>query len=140
MTGRKTPPYNLLTYFVDGRLTREGEEVVIIIKVLAYDLNNGYDNLVNDRIVQVNGKPIRSLQDLIRTVETDTENPFVVFKTEDNQTIALDRKMAEAAHGVILSTYRIAEDRSADLKAAAGNNEADGKKMVGSNKANTVRQ
>jgi S1-C subfamily serine protease len=133
-------PYNLLTYFVDGELTREGEEVVIIIKVLAYDLNNGYDNLVNDRIVQVNGKPIRSLQDLIRTVETDTENPFVVFKTEDNQTIALDRKMAEAAHGVILSTYRIAEDRSADLKAAAGNNEADGKKMVGSNKANTVRQ
>lgn len=123
-------PYNLLTYFVNGKLTRAGEEVVVIIKVLASNLNNGYDDLVDGRIVEVNGKSIRNLQDLIRTVETDTANPFVVFKTEENQTIALDRKKAETAHAEILSTYRIAEDRSADLKAAAENKATDGKKVA----------
>jgi S1-C subfamily serine protease len=112
-------PYNLLSYFVDGELTREGEEVVVISKVLTSDLNNGYDDLVDSRIVEVNGNPILNLQDLIRTVETGTETPFVVFKTEHNQSIALDRKKSEAAQDEILATYRIAEDRSPDLKTAA---------------------
>lgn len=128
-------PYSLLNYFVDGELTREGEEVVVIIKVLASNLNNGYDDLVDSRIVEVNGKPILNLQDLIRTVETDTETEFVVFKTEHNQSIALDRKKAEAAQAEILTTYRIAEDRSVDLKAAADNTATDGKKLAGSSTA-----
>jgi urease beta subunit len=53
-----------------------------------------------------------------------------VFKTEYNQSIALDRKKAEAAQTEILTTYRIGEDRSVDLKAAAGNNATDGKKLA----------
>jgi len=130
-------PYNLLTYFVDGELTREGEEVVVIIKVLASNLNNGYDDLVDSRIVEVNGKPIRNLQDLIRSVEKDAENPFVVFRTEGNQTIALDRKKSEAAHGNILSTYRIADERSSDLKSAVSNKASDSTNMAGSNAAGT---
>jgi S1-C subfamily serine protease len=130
-------PYNLLTYFVDGELTRKGEEVIVISKVLASNLNNGYDDLVDSRIVEVNGKSISNLQDLIRIVEADIENPFVVFRTEGNQTIALDRKKSEAAHGDILSTYRIADDRSSDLKTAVSNHKADGKEMAGSRVAET---
>jgi hypothetical protein len=131
-------PYSLLNYFVDGEITREGEEVVVIIKVLASNLNNGYDDLVDSRIVEVNGKPILNLQDLIRTVETDTETPFVVFKTEHNQSIALDRKKAESAQAEILTIYQIAEDRSADLKAAADNNSTNGKKLAGSSTDETT--
>jgi S1-C subfamily serine protease len=130
-------PYNLLTYFVDGELTRKGEEVIVISKVLASNLNNGYDDLVDSRIVEVNGKSISNLQDLIRIVEADIENPFVVFRTEGNQTIALDRKKSEAAHGDILSTYRISDDRSSDLKTAVSNHKADGKEMAGSRVAET---
>jgi hypothetical protein len=128
-------PYDLLSYFVDGELALEGEEVVVIIKVLASNLNNGYDGLINDRIVEVNGMPIRNLQDLIRIVETETENPFVVFKTDDNQTIALERSKAEATQAEILTTYRIAEDRSANLKAATGIKSAGGKTPAGSSTA-----
>jgi S1-C subfamily serine protease len=124
-------PYNLLNYFVDGELTREGEEVVVIIKVLAGDVNNGYEDLVDSRVVEVNGKKIRNLQELIEAVETDVENPFVAFKTEHHQTIAIDLKKAAAAHAEILSIYRIADDRSSDLKEAAGNNRAGGKEMAG---------
>jgi len=128
-------PYNLLSYFVDGELTKEGEEVVVIIKVLASDLNNGYDDLVDSRIVEVNGKPILNLQDLIRTLETGTETPFVVFKTEHNQSIALDRKKSEAAHAEILATYRIADDRSPDLKTAAISKSAADNKVAASDPA-----
>jgi S1-C subfamily serine protease len=126
----KNAPYNLLTYLVDGELTREGEEVVIIIKVLASDVNNGYDDMVNRRVAEVNGKKIRNLKDLVDFVETDTDKPLVVLKTVDDQTIAIDRKKAEAAHEEILSTYRIADDRSPDLKEAAGSSRVDGKEIA----------
>jgi S1-C subfamily serine protease len=115
-------PYSLLTYFVDGELTRAGEEVVIIIKVLADEVNSGYDDLVNSRIVEVNGKKILNLRDLIQTVDAGSADPYVVFKTEDNESIALDRKKAEEAQEKILTTYEVSDDRSPDLKAEVNRN------------------
>jgi S1-C subfamily serine protease len=122
-------PNNLLTYFIEGNPTREDEEVVIIIKVLAGDFNNGYDNLVNKRIRAANGKLIHNLRELIDAVEKGSDEPLVVFKTEDNETIAIERKRAEAAHDEILSTYRIGEDRSSDLRVFASDDKAVGKKI-----------
>ena len=140
--GLQDAPFNLLTYFVDGELIREGEEIVIIIKILASEVNNGYDDLIDMRVLEVNGKRVRNLQELIRTVETDRENPFVVFKTEHHQTIAIDRKKAEAAHAEILSIYRIADDRSSDLKESVGSDKATGKEMARSDapEADALRQ
>jgi len=122
----KDAPFHLMRYFIKEEPSREGEEVVIIIKVLAGDFNNGYDNLVNSRIRYVNGIRIHNLQELIHIVEagtraeTGTEEPFVAFTTANDQTIAIDRKKAEAAQNDILVTYRIGEDRSPDLKALEG--------------------
>jgi PDZ domain len=53
----------------------------------------------------------------------------VVFKTEYNETIAIDRKRAEAARDEVLSTYRIGEDRSSDLRVFASDDKAVGKKI-----------
>ena len=135
-------PYNLLTYLIEEKPSWEGEEVVIIIKILAGDVNSGYDDLINTRIQTVNGKRALNLQRLIDFVETDTDKPFVVFKTVDDQTIVIDRKKAEAAHEEILSTYRIAEDRSPDLKEAVSSDKANGKEMARSAepKADALRQ
>jgi hypothetical protein len=127
----KDAPYNLLTFLADGRLTRQGEEAVIIIKALPSGVNNGYEDYINKRIVEVNGKKIKNLQDLIRTVEDNPETPYVVFKTAANTTIALDRKKAEAEQAEILKTYRIAADRSADLKTAVGLNNQEIGKVAG---------
>ena len=124
-------PYNLLTYLADGKSTRQGEEAVIIIKALPSGVNNGYEGYVNKRIVEVNGKKIRNLQDLIRTVEDSSENPYVVFKTRANKTIALDRKKVEAEQAGILKTYQIADDRSANLNTAVGRDEKEGGKVAG---------
>jgi S1-C subfamily serine protease len=129
-------PYSLLTYFVDGKLSRAGEEVVIIIKVLADEINNGYDKLVNSRIVEVNGKKILNLRDLIRTVEADTAGSYVVFKTEDNESIAIDRKRAEEAQEKILTTYEVSDDRSPDLKAKVDTNKNESNEVA---KASSVQ-
>jgi len=124
-------PYNLLAYFVDGKPTRQGEEVVIIIKALPSGMNNGYGNYVNKRIVEVNGKKIQNLQDLIRTVDENSETPYVVFKTKANKTIVLDRKKAETEQAEILKIYQIAADRSANLKTAVSKNEQESRRVAG---------
>jgi S1-C subfamily serine protease len=124
-------PYNLLAFLVEGKLTRQDEEVVIIIKALPSGVNNGYEDYVNKRIVEVNGEKIRNLQDLIRTVEDNPETPYVVFKTRANKSIVLNRQKAEAEQAGILETYQIAADRSANLKTAVSAEEKEGGKVAG---------
>ena len=102
---------------------------------MADEINNGYDRLVNSRIVEVNGKKILNLRDLIETVEADAAVPYVVFKTEDNESIALERKKVEASQEEILSIYQIADDRSSDLKKTATGDNAGGKKIARSGAA-----
>jgi hypothetical protein len=82
--------------------------------------------------VEVNGKKILNLRDLIETVEADSDVPYIVFKTEDNESIALERKKVEEAHKEILSIYQIDDDRSSDLKETATGDNADGKKIASS--------
>jgi len=127
----KDAPYNLLAYLVDGRLTQEGEEVVIIIKSLPSGVNSGYENDVNQRVIEVNGKKIRNLQDLVATVEHGSENPYAVFKTAENKTIALNRDQAAAEHREILELYQIAADRSANLETAVSRKKTDAKNLAG---------
>jgi hypothetical protein len=116
-------PYNLLTYFIDGKPTRKGEEVVVVIKVLPSDVNSGYEAFVNERIVEVNGAKILNLRELMQAVETGFKDSYVVFKTASNKIIALDSKAVEAEHDAILATYEIPNDRSEDLTAEAGGDE-----------------
>lgn len=116
-------PSNLLNYFVNQILNHEGEEVVIITKILPSNINNGYQEFINDRIIEVDGKKILNLAELIKIVESNSRDPFIVFKTESGRIIALDRELAQQEHRNILKSYHIASDRSADLEIVSENNE-----------------
>lgn len=105
-------PFNLINYFTHDKPQQEGEEVVIIIKVLSSEVNQGYGDFTNERIVEVNGTKIRNLQHLISLVEDSSDNSFVVFKTKRGPVIAMDRKKVAAQQSMILQTYRISADRS----------------------------
>ena len=124
-------PANLLNYFYDGKVAQEGENVVIIINVLPSKINNGFDDFIDKRIVEVNGHKILNLQDLVRCVSMNSEDPFVVFKTENNQTLAFDRKAVEEEQLNLLKIYRITEDRSSDLQVASSQNELGNGKTAG---------
>ena len=106
---------NVLNYFSNKRLSKEGEEVVIITKVLPSDINNGYQGFINDRVVEVNGERILNLLDLIGMIERSSDKAFVNLKTESGRIMALDRRQAEKEQSDILRTYRISVDRSSNL-------------------------
>ncbi|MBW1717431.1 MAG: trypsin-like peptidase domain-containing protein [Deltaproteobacteria bacterium] len=112
----KNAPPNLLYFLYNNKPTVKGEEAVIIVKILPSEVNNGYQEFVNERITEVNGKKIKNLWDLIRIVESGTEGRFVVFKNPLGNKIVLDRRMVEKEQDKILRTYRVPSDRSDDLR------------------------
>lgn len=116
---KQNTPVNLLHYWRNGRPTTEGEEVVVLIKVLTADLNNGYDDFINERIVRVNGRKFANLQEMVRLIENASDAPFVVFENERGRRMSLERNRVETEQIEILRTYDIARDRSDDLMAAA---------------------
>jgi S1-C subfamily serine protease len=97
-------------------LGTEGEEVVLLVKVLASEVNTGYHEVFNGHIVEVNGQKVKNLRHLIKLVENDTDDPFVVFKGYRRAIVVLDRKKAELENPKILETYGIPSDRSEDLR------------------------
>jgi len=112
----KDAPPNLVYFLLNSEPGVKGEEVVIIVKVLPSEVNNGYQDFVNQRITEVNGKKIKNLRDLIRIVESCERDRFVVFKNQRGRRIVLDRKRVEKEQDKILRTYRIRSDRSEDLR------------------------
>ena len=114
---------NILNYFSNKKISKEGEEVVIITKVLPSDINNGYQGFIHDRVVEVNGERILNLADLIGIIERSKDEAFVNLKTESGRIMVLDRRQAEREQSDILKTYRISADRSSNLNVSLSNDE-----------------
>lgn len=108
-------PKNLLARYYFEHLERQGEEVVNLVRVLPAEVNKGYHDSGDYRIVMVNGEKINNLKDLIRIVESSRDE-FVVFTDRWGGAIVLDRKVAVAENGKILAKYRVPADRSGDLQ------------------------
>lgn len=108
-------PKNLVASFQFDQLTQVGEKIVILTRVLPDEVNKGYHNSGDYRIVKVNGQPINNLKDLVRIVEGGSE-PFVSFTDRWGASVVLERKGVEARKHEILDKYRIEKDRSDNLK------------------------
>jgi hypothetical protein len=117
-------PFNLVPYHMYDKRKAEGEEVVILSRILPSEVNHGYERFVDKRIVEVNGKPVGNLRDLVRLIEENPSGPFVVFKTEHDQVIAIDRVAAEADRARIMAVYNITSDHSPDLVKTAAAEES----------------
>ena len=109
-------PNSLTAYLTANYPEVENEQVVMVLKVLPADVNQGYHDIGNWIVEEVDGERIRNMKQLIAAVEKDTTNTFVTLKSASAQVIVLDREKAEDAAAGILSTYRIIDDRSPDLK------------------------
>ncbi len=93
----------------------EDERVIVALKVLAADVNQGYDQVNNWIVHTVDGARIRTMRDLIAAVENPQGGEFVTFANLSGHTLVLDRAKAREANARILQTYRIPADRSPDL-------------------------
>ncbi|MEM7396333.1 MAG: PDZ domain-containing protein, partial [Verrucomicrobiota bacterium] len=94
----------------------EIDEVVIALKVLAADVNEGYHKFTNWVVDKVNGERVTSMKDLVKKIESESDAPFVVISNEIDQKIVLNRRKVTDSTDRILQTYRIRSDRSENLK------------------------
>ncbi len=107
-------PAELISIAKTNTKTRKNEEVVLLIRVLASDVNLGYHENENLIIKKVNGKEISNLDELVTRVES-TEGEFVTFEDSNGRELVIERGLAGDTKPMILKTYRINSDRSDDL-------------------------
>jgi len=112
-------PDALVSLYDYGVRTSHSQEVVVLQKVLADQVNRGYHDLESVRILRVQGRRVRKLTDLVRIVDR-SEDEFLVFQASDRDEIVLERKAAANRGNPILRRYGVPQDRSADLPRAPG--------------------
>ena len=108
-------PKNLVALYQYGQPSVLGEEAVILSKVLPSEVNNGYHEFRDLRIIAVNGSKILNLRELIRAVEQPSKKSNIEFQSDLGMKIVLDRKRVKSAQAGILRTYSVPADRSGDL-------------------------
>jgi S1-C subfamily serine protease len=88
----------------------EGEEVLVLVRTLASEANEGYHDLTDGVVTAVDGTKPRDLPDFVRLVETG-QSPFVTITFDEGQQIVLERERARVAGPDIMKLYGIQRDR-----------------------------
>jgi len=105
-----------LTALYEGEVrTAARSQVVVLQKVMADRVNQGYHDHESLVVSRVQGRKIRHLKDLIRTIESGN-GEFVRFDLADGSTIVLDRDQVVKRRDGILRRFGIPQDRSEDLR------------------------
>jgi len=128
-------PSQLEDLYENGMPSADRKEVVLINEVLPHDVNVGYHNLKQAVVVNVNGKAISELKDVVEALKRPQGGYDVIeldHPTGDADNfgnwVVLKAKDAEKANAEILKSFDIAKDRSDDLEtdeSSAGSKAAD---------------
>jgi hypothetical protein len=110
-----TAPTELLNYYLNGEPEQDRRELVILVKVLADEINIGYHNSQNVVVSSVNGKNISSVRDLVAAFE-QYEGEYHVIEDVRGYKIVLTKMSVDEHSAKILKKYKITSDRSDDLK------------------------
>ncbi len=110
----QSAPRELVCSILNNIPEKEDQQVIIVLKVLAADVNQGYQNISSWVVDRVNGEKIWNMSDLVGKIENCTE-PFIILEDKYNQKIVMDRTRALESEEEILSVYRIPSDHSEDL-------------------------
>ncbi len=108
-------PLHLINYYLHGEPTEDRREVVVLVKVLADEINAGYHDWKNRVICCVNGKGICTIKDLVKAFE-EHEGMYHIIVDEGGQKIVLDKTKVDTYGQGILEKYKINADRSKDLE------------------------
>jgi S1-C subfamily serine protease len=90
------------------------ENIVVLLRMLADDVNAGYSGVEVEVVADVNGKAIRSFREFVTALETSDE-AFTVITTEQKSKVVFNRDAAKAAEPRILQKYQIPASYSADV-------------------------
>jgi hypothetical protein len=108
-------PNHLVNYYLNGRRSKDRKQLVVLSHVLGDEMTAGYEDFKDRIISEVNGKRISSIEDLLKTLESNEGRYHFLVDDYGNQ-IVLEKKKIEERGRAILDKYKIRSDRSEDLK------------------------
>jgi len=104
-----------LRHFATQWPKEEKKEVVVLLKVLAAELNRGNYSFALWPIEKLNGKTFDSFDSFYQMVR-DFDGDFLVLEDEDGARVIINREEALSQQPNILKKYNIEFDRSVDLR------------------------
>jgi S1-C subfamily serine protease len=108
-------PSHLVDEYKNGRRSRDRKQLVVLTKVLGDEMTAGYEGYKDHIILEVNGRRISSMEDLLNALESNEGRDHILMDDMGNQ-IVLEKKKIEERGRMILDKYKIRSDRSEDLK------------------------
>jgi hypothetical protein len=108
-------PAELENYLEHGRKTPKRREVIVLLKVLAHDVNRGFQEMESKVVDSINGIQPSGMREAILAFQKP-EGGFHVIRLETGEKIMLDAAASAGATGEILQRFQIQADRSPDLK------------------------
>lgn len=93
--------------------TKDRQEVVVAIQVLAAEVNKGYHDISSWVVKKINGSEYKDFDTFYELV-TNSASQFVVFENEKGEQIIIDREKADESHQSVLATYDIKKDHRLD--------------------------
>lgn len=113
--GTDKAPTDLAFYYKYGKSRADYSQVVLLNKVLAHDVNQGFQDMADEIVTVVNGKPIGRLADVVAALAAPVDG-FHVIEFLKGHKIVINAKAAKKSNKEILAKYDIPKDRSDDLK------------------------
>jgi len=107
-------PKELFNFYINGEPTNEQREIVVLVKVLADEINVGYHDFVDAVISSVNGIKVARIGDLVRGFEKNRGEYHIVEDIRGYKMV-LDRKKVVESGERILKKYKIGSDRSKNM-------------------------
>ena len=96
-------------------LYKDYKELVVLVRVLPFDVNLGYTDAEHEIIVKVNGEKYKDFKDFAQKVK-NVKSGFIVFENDNGDEIVLDVKEVEEQREALMQNYNISSDMSDDIK------------------------
>lgn len=107
-------PIKLCERAFAGVMEHPGQQVVVLSKVFAADINTGYQDLCNVQLLRVDGEEVINLGHAAALIEA-AKGPFVKLELEWNKVIYIDHAKATASAADLLAQNAIPAAHSANL-------------------------
>ena len=89
-------------------LYKDYKELVVLVRVLPFDVNLGYTDAVNQIIVKVNGEKYKDFKDFVQKVK-NVKSGFIIFENDNGDEIVLDVKEVEEQREALMQNYNICQ-------------------------------
>ena len=96
-------------------LYKDYKQLVVLVRVLPFDVNLGYTDAEHEIIVKVNGEKYKDFKDFAQKVK-NVKSGFIVFENDKGDEIVLDVKEVAEQKEELLQNYNISSDMSDDIR------------------------